>query len=577
MAKACKKICEILVESGIDYIFGVPGGSTIHLFDALCDYRDRIKVVLARHEQQASIMADAYGRLTGKPGVLIGQGAYVGTTGAFGILSAYLASSPMVVLTEFSEKDVFAQHGIAQCGTGEYGSFDLKNMLLSISKYVSVAVSPKEAVQGVQYAIKHAVTGCPGPACVIMRRPAITGEVDEDQIPRLYETKGYLVTSHSSVSLNDLEKAVGLLLNAKSPVIISGNGVHVSRAYEELVKLAELLSIPVATSYLGKSTISEMHPLSLGMMGRFGQPIANKVVREADLILVVGCSLSPDDTCFEDPDVINPRRQRIIQIDIEPRNIGWIYPVDMGIVGDAKFILRQMVELIVQRVKKEDRKENIARVKALLIRKKEEGFFEDPTLYAEDIPILPQRVVKELNNVLDESSMIFCDAGNSRLWMTHYFKTKTPGSFFGPGGIAGMGWSIPASITAKMLFPERCCVAVCGDGGFAMTMHSLMTAVQYSVPIIVIIMNNSALGMIRNAQEKRFKKRIIASEFPEMNFAGISEKIGCEGYRVNKPNEIALVLKRALISSRPSVIDVVVSRKENVYKKILYSPNREES
>jgi len=577
MTKASEKIFNILIESDIDYIFGVPGGSTIELFDALYNYQDRIKVVLARHEQQASVMADAYGRLTGKPGVLIGQGAYIGTTGAFGILSAYLASSPMVVLTEFSEKDVFAQHGIAQCGIGEYGSFDLKNMLLSISKYVSVAVSPKEAVQGVQYAIKHAILGRPGPACVIMRRPAITGEVNEDQIPRFYETKGYLVTSHSSASLNDLEKAVGLLLNARSPVIISGNGVHISRAYEELVKLAELLSIPVATSYLGKSTIPETHPLSLGMMGRFGQPIANKVVGEADLILVVGCSLSPDDTCFENPNVINPQKQKIIQNDIEPRNIGWTYPVDMGIVGDAKFILRQMVELILQKVKKEDRKENIGKVEVLLKRKKEENFFEDPTLYAEDIPILPQRVVKELNNILDDSSMIFCDAGNSRLWMTHYFKTKSAGSFFGPGGIAGMGWSIPASITAKMLFPEKCCVAVCGDGGFAMTMHSLMTAVQYSVPIIVVIMNNSALGMPRNAQEERFKKRIIATEFPEMNFAEISKKIGCKGYRVNKPNEIASVLKKAIISGHPSVIDVVVSRKENVYKKILYSPSREDS
>jgi len=386
MVKAKEKICEILIESGIDHVFGIPAGSTVELFDALYNYQDRIKVILARHEQHASIMADAYGRLTGK------QGAYIGTTGAFGILGARLASSPMLVLTDFSEKDVFSQHSIAQCGSGEYGSFDLKNMLSSVSKYVSVAVTPKEAVQGVQYAIKHAITGCPGPACVIMRRPAITGEVNEDQIPRFYETKKYLVTSHSLPFPNELREAVELLLNAKFPVIISGNGAHISRAYEELIKLAESLSIPVTTSYLGKSTIPETHPLSLGVMGRFGQPIANEVIGKADLILVIGCSLSPTDTCSEDPDVINPRRQKIIQVDIDPLNLGWTYPVDIGIVGDAKIVLSQMLKLILE---KKVRKDNSIRLKTILKRKEEDGFFEAPALYAEDIPILPQRVVKE--------------------------------------------------------------------------------------------------------------------------------------------------------------------------------------
>jgi len=562
MVKAKEKICEILIESGIDHVFGIPAGSTVELFDALYNYQDRIKVILARHEQHASIMADAYGRLTGKPAVLIGQGAYIGTTGAFGILGARLASSPMLVLTDFSEKDVFSQHSIAQCGSGEYGSFDLKNMLSSVSKYVSVAVTPKEAVQGVQYAIKHAITGCPGPACVIMRRPAITGEVNEDQIPRFYETKKYLVTSHSLPFPNELREAVELLLNAKFPVIISGNGAHISRAYEELIKLAESLSIPVTTSYLGKSTIPETHPLSLGVMGRFGQPIANEVIGKADLILVIGCSLSPTDTCSEDPDVINPRRQKIIQVDIDPLNLGWTYPVDIGIVGDAKIVLSQMLKLILE---KKVRKDNSIRLKTILKRKEEDGFFEAPALYAEDIPILPQRVVKELNSLLPESSMVFCDAGNSRLWMTRYFKTKSTGSFFGPGGIAGMGWSVPASITAKMLFPSRCCVAVCGDGGFVMMMNSLMTAVQYSIPIVVIVMNNSILGMVRNAQETRMGKRIIATEFPESDFAKISKGMGCKGYRVNKPNEIVPALRAAINSNKPSIIDVVISKEENIY------------
>lgn len=568
--RAGKTICEILIDSGIEWVFGVPGGSIISLFDSLYDYKDRMNVIVARHEQQASIMADAYGRIAGKPAVLAGQGAYIGTTGAFGILGAYLASSPMVVLTDFSEKDYFGQHGIAQCGTGEYGGFDLRNMLLSISKYVSVAVSPNEAVHAVQYALKHAISGRPGPACVIMRRQALTGEVHDDQVPRLYDTKGYLVASSPSASMSDIEEAVKLLLDAQAPVIIAGNGVHVSRAYEQLLRLSELLGIPVATSYLGKSTLPEEHPLALGLTGRFGQPLANRVVGEADLILVVGCSLSPDDTCYEDLHLIDPGKQKIVQIDIDARNVGWTYPVDLGILSDAKAALDQMVELVSKEVGSNSRNAK-RRTEHLIKRKQREGWFESSELYSNDIPILPQRLVKELNNVLTESVILFCDAGNNRLWTTHFFKTKSTRSFFGPGGIAGMGWAVPSAIAGKMLYPDSSCVAVCGDGGFAMAMHSLMTAVQYSVPIVVIVMNNSALGMIRDAQKRRMKGRIIATEFHELDVVKIAEGIGCRGYKVTKPKEIASVVTEALQSNLPSVIDVVVSRDENVYEKIFFT------
>ena len=568
---ASKKICDILVETNIKWVFGVPGGSMVDFFDALYDYQDKINVVLARSEQQASIMADAYGRITGEPAVLACQGAFIGTTGAFGILNAYLSNSPMIVLTDFSEKNVFTQHGITQCGVGEYGSFDLRNILSSISKYVSVAVTPKEAVQGVQYAIKHATAERKGPACVIMRRSAITEEVYEDRIPRIYETKKYLWSKSIPPLATSIEEVAELLSSAKKPIIIAGNGVHSAFAYDELISLAELMNIPVTTSYLGKSTIPETHPLSVGMMGRFGQPLANKMVGEADTILVVGCSLSPDDTCFEDPLVIDPKRQKIIQIDIDNRNIGWVYPVDIGIQSDAKLALRSLVKSLSKRIGsvKENRKDFI---EDFLKRKERESFFESKDLYSENIPILPQRVIKELNNILDESSMIFCDAGDNRLWTTHFFKTKSTHSFFGTGGIAGMGWGIPSAIVGKMLYPNKSCVAICGDGGFGMSMHSLMTAVQYSVPIIVVVMDNSALGMIRDAQKERLRGREIASDLNQFDIVKISEGIGCKGYKVINPNEIGPALKEAIGSKVPSVLDIKVSREENVYKKILFKP-----
>lgn len=183
--QACQRMCEVLVEAGIDHVFGMPGGGTGPLFDAIHDHRDKLRFILTRHEQDASVMADVYGRLTGKPGVVLGQGVFMASTGAFGIMEALMSSSPMVVLTDTSEGIVFAQHGSYQGGTGDYGSVDLPAIFKAITKYTTHATTPKEAVQGLQLAIKHATVGRRGPGCVLLRRGAVVGEVDAAAIPRV--------------------------------------------------------------------------------------------------------------------------------------------------------------------------------------------------------------------------------------------------------------------------------------------------------------------------------------------------------------------------------------------------------
>ena len=338
MTRANEQITDVLIEAGIDHVFGIPGGGTVPIWDALFDKQDKIRVLLTRHEQTASCMADMYGRMTGKPGVLMGQGAFIASNGSFGIMESYLSGSPMLVLTDTSDGG-FSQHGNYQSGTGEYGSFDIVGILRSISKYVTYAVTAEEAVKGVQLAIKHARSGRPGPACVVMRNSAVTGEIDPQQPPRIHHTAGYLRGSPGAPPAEDIEQASRLLLQAAYPVLIAGNGVHGSRAYGELQELAELLGIPVATSYKGKSTFPEVHPLALGMMGTFGRKVANDVIADADLLLVAGCSLSPTDTKRETPQLIDASRQQILQIDIDPRNLGWTYPVAMGLVGDLKTVL----------------------------------------------------------------------------------------------------------------------------------------------------------------------------------------------------------------------------------------------
>lgn len=562
MTRASEWICDVLIEAGIDHVFGIPGGGTVPIWDALFEKQDRIKVILARHEGAAACMADMYGRIMRKPAVLMGQGAFIATNGGFGILEAYLSNSPMLVLTDTSDGGL-SQHGNYQSGTGEYGSYDIVGIMRAMSKFTSYAVKPIEAVQGVQLAIKHARLGRPGPACVVMRNIAAAGEIEPAQASRIHTTSGYLNEPYCTLPPEYIENASRLLVEAKSPVIIAGNGAHISRAYGELRDLAELLAIPVATSYTGKSTFPEVHPLALGMMGTFGQSVANRAIAEADVILVAGCRLSPNDTRYESPELIDPSRQKIIQIDIDPRNTGWNFPVALGLIGDLKIVLGQISDMV-RRQEGGRTARTEERLQALEIRKKEEHFFQAEELHSDASPLLPQRIVREIEEAVGASTIITLDAGNNRLWMSHFFKSREAGTVFCPGGIAGMGWGPAAALTAKLVHPERDVLSVSSDGGFAMMTHVLLTARQYQLPVVFLVMNNSGLGMVRDGQ--RGRGRIIASEFVETDFAAIARSFGCLGINVRQGEALGPAIKEAFRASLPTVIDIATSPTESHLK-----------
>ncbi len=570
--RACEKIVEVLIESGIQYVFGLPGGGMMNIFDALFDRQDAITAIQARDEQTASCMACMYGRLTGMPGVFIAQGPFAGSTGMFGVMEAHLSSSPMLVLTDFSERHVFSLHAPLAAGTGAYGSFDLRNIFRAATKFTAVATTPLEAVQGTQLAIKHAVSGRPGPTACIMHSPAILGRIDPEGYPAIYPTAGYLRTTTPQLSPSDAQAVVELLLSAKRPVMIAGNGVKVSRAYEELVKLAELLAAPVTTSYLGKGSIAESHPLAVGVMSHGGHAVALETVREADVLLVIGCRLKPDDTHMEIPEVIDPRNQRIIQIDIDPRHAGWTFPVAMGLVGDAKAIMRQLAEEITRRTGDQGRAPYQAVGEKLGQAKERLSFFENEALYSEVEPILPERVIQVLREVLDKKAIVVGDGGNNRHWLMHYYQTQTPGTYFAPGGIGGVSWSLPAVFVAKLLNPDRPCVAVCSDGGFSMQMHVLLTARQYNVPAVFIVMNNGGFGMIR----ENLGARSLCTDFIDTDYASIANACGCLGLRVEKHSDLRPAMEAALKSEKPSVVDVVIEKNAKMFEK-LYSPLAKEA
>lgn len=547
-------IVQVLEEAGIDHVFGMPGGNMgWSLFDALYDRRDRIRTVLVREEGLAAVMADVYGRLTGRPGVATGQGAFMLTNAGMGILEGFLAGSPMLILSELSDTAPFSHHGPYQTGTGDYGAWDARATIAGYTKQVVVAQEAAQAVQGTQLAIKHATAGHRGPVAVLYHSAALGAAVGPDTTPRLYATRHYLASEPAPPNPAALAAAARALARAERPVIVAGNGVRIGQAQAALRKLAELLGAPVATTGSGKGVFPETHPLALGVFGTFGLDAANTVVADADLILAVGTKLGPTDTAFENPDLLDPERQALIQVDVEPRHAAWTFPADQ-LVGDAELVLRQLGAAVREQgpLDPERGRRRAAEAHA------HHASFEVPESDADESPILPQRLIRDLQRTLPSDAIVTGDAGENRLFMMHYFRTRDGMEYLQPAAVGGMGYAIPAALAAKLVHANRSAVAVCGDGGFAIGMNGLLTAVEEAIPIVTVVFNNGALGWVRHGQGDR----PIASEFGRFDHAAIARAIGCEGIRVERPDDLAPALDRALAANRPAVVEVLTSARE---------------
>jgi len=561
-------VADLFLQTGITHVFVYPGGSTTPIINALYEHRNKIRVVLTRNEQTASCMANMFGRLTGKPGVLICQGPYAISTALFGINESALGSAPMVIITDITDYGVFHMHGNAQSTSGEYGSLDARAVLKTVCKYVAAPAALNDTVEAVHQAIRHATIGRPGPCAVILRSSNLSNEADPDFLPRLFPANRFNTSEPSVASKETIYKALQMIKDAKHPIIFAGNGINAAKAYKELDQVAQLLYSPVVTSSMGKGVFDEEDPLSLGVAGSFGHPLANNTICESDLVLVVGCRLKPADTCFENPRFLDPGRQKLIHIDIEPRNINWVFPADVGIGGDARIILSQLAgELKDKAFSASWRKKWI---KEINDRKRENHI--DSALFMKAVsPIHPKWLVGQIRKNIPKDTIVATDGGNNRFWMLRYFPAK-PSCYYSPGGTLSVSFGIPAALTAKLLFPDRPVLAVSGDGGFSMQIHSLSTAVQYDLPVVFVVMNDSQLGMVRENQGDR----PIGSEFIDTNYAAIAEAFGCKGEQIEDPKKFVPALKRAFDSKKPYVLDVVISKEEKIYKQ-LFSPLARES
>lgn len=537
------------LDAGITRGFTLPGLGITWSLPAFHARRDEFDVVLARSEQSASVMAQVAGKMTGKPGLLMAQGPFATSTGAFGILEGYFSSSPMVVLTDTSCYDGFAQHGVYQTMTGDYGAADAFAVLKTMTKYATYATTPTEAVYGTQLAVKHAMTPRQGPAAVVMRTNVIKQELPEHPRARLYDVEGHLRYTPPRPDREAVGRIADTLENAEHPVIIVGNGVYATRCGPTLQAYAKRSGIAIASSYHGKGTIDETCDIATGMMGTWGSAAANRAVQAADVILVMGCSLGPEYTRFRDEKMIRPGEQTIIQVDHDPLNAGWVVPVDQAVTGDVG-----EVATLLSNTRPHDaalvakRKEAIARIKT----ENDYGV----------LPVFPTRpgtmhyadIMRGLQGFLTGNDLLTLDAGTNRIWATTRLPLRHPNQLIAPGGIGGMGWSTPAATGAKVVAPDKRVTGVIGDGGFVMTMDAIATAAERGLDVVYVVANNAGLGMVRD----NLGNQKIAVDFLDHDFAKVAEGLGGKGLTITEGDQMGDALREAHAMGGPVVIDAKV-------------------
>ena len=544
-------VVNTLLECGATHAFTLPGLGITWMLDEFHEVRDRFRVVLTRSEQIASVMAQTYGKLTGRPGVFMGQGPFASTTGAFGILEAHFAGSPMVVLTDTSCYDGFGMYGVYQTMTGDYGAANIRAVLGTMTKYCAYATEPHEAVYGLQLAFKHAQLPRMGPAALVMKTPIIRREMPDNPRVKLYPSEGYLRHTPARPDAQGVQALAEMLASARCPVIIAGQGAQTEAARALLAQVAGKAGIAVTTSYNGKGVVDETSPVAAGMLGTWGCRSANRLLGKADVVLALGASLGPDYLRFRDEGMIDPKRQRIAHVDVDARHAGWVVPVELAVTGDVADVLQALAGHDLGDARQQER------LAAIAAHNTEFGFGVLPPVQAAEGTLHYADIVRALDRSLTPRDMLVLDAGNNRIWVTSSLRVRTPGQLVVPGGIGGMGWGLPAAAATKLVHPDRHVICLIGDGGAAMTLSTLATCVQENLPITVLVANNAGLGMVRD----NMKGRRIAVDFSPMDFAQMARGMGCEGVRVQDAQALGDAMATAREANRAGrtvVIDVAI-------------------
>ena len=543
---------EVLKRNGVDSIFGIPGGPLIPLFDALFDDPD-LRLYLTRHEQGAGHMAEGYAKASGRLAVCTGTSGPGATNLVTPIADAYMDSVPMLALT--------GQVGSTRVGTDAFQEADIVGITLPIVKHSWLVKDAHELPTVLEEAIHVATTGRPGPVLVDVCVDQWAVEVEDYTGPFPPDMPGYAPPS-SPGHPRQLAAAARAIAESKRPVFYVGGGIIASDAADELVRMAEVAQIPVATTLMGLGGFPASNPLYIGMPGMHGIAAGTFAFQESDLVVAVGVRF--DERVLST--VMNEwaPNAKIIHIDVDPAEISKNRAAHIGIAGEAKAVLDALADTYVQQEARHDdasRSQWMNRINGWLA--------EFPYQVDDDEPgvIAPQNVIKSVYDITGGDAIVATEVGQHQMWAAQFYRFEQPRRWITSGGLGTMGFGLPAALGAQVAFPDQLVVDIAGDGSFEMTLQELSTAQTYGLPVKVVILNNGFLGMVRQWQELFWDKRYSNTSFGEFqpDFSALAGAYGIPGTRVEDPDDLEDALRETLSTDGPALIDIQVNRDAKVF------------
>lgn len=539
MLTGAQIITEVLIDEGIDKVFGYPGGAVLNIYDALYKSSDRIRHYITSHEQGAAHSADGYARATGRTGVVIATSGPGATNLVTGIATAYLDSSPVLAIT--------GNVGQPLIGKDSFQEVDIIGITMPITKHNYMVKDVTRLADTVREGLMIAASGRPGPVLIDVPKDIQTALCE--YTPRQKPVRPAKILKKAVEA--DLERAAELIVKAQRPFIYAGGGVVIANAAPQLLEFADLIDAPIGLSMMGLSAVPADHPKNLGMTGMHGKFAASKVMSKSDLIIAVGIRFS-DRATGSKPEFV--RGRRVLHIDIDPAEIGKNIPAYVAVLGDVGDVLSRLNT----RLTKQTRLEWEEEINGI-------RHCPDSRLEMQKGKLTPQAIIEAVRSRTEDDAVIATDVGQHQMWVSQYYRFSAPRTLVTSGGLGTMGFGMGAAIGACIGNNKKRTVLFTGDGSFHMNLNETATAVSNNLPLIVIIMNNNALGMVRQWQTMFFDKRYSNTTLNrKTDFVKLAEAFGAGGYRINNIGELDGVLDKAFGAAGPVIIDAVIDSDEMV-------------
>ena len=526
-----------LIDNGVDTVFGYPGGAVLNIYDALFKKNDKIRHILTCHEQGAAHAADGYARSTGKVGVCIATSGPGATNLVTGIATAYMDSTPMVAITGNVTRPLL--------GKDSFQEVDITGITMPITKHNYIVKDIKDLQKIINEAFYIASSGRHGPVLI-----DIPKDITAEKYNYITMEPKNRKKSLQHININSLERFAQLINESENPFIYAGGGILSSNAEKEVLVLAEKINAPVATSLMGIGSIPNDHRLYTGMIGMHGTKASNLLATSCDLIIALGARFSDRVISHKN----HVKNARVIQIDIDPAEINKNVKVDSYIIGDIKEVLNKLIPMI-------NEKENIAWINKM----NELKALNNKEVVKEGI-LTPEYLFTLLNKMDKGNFIITTEVGQHQMWTAQNYKFYKPRTFISSGGLGTMGFGMGASIGAQVANPKAVVFNIAGDGSFGMDCNEFATAVNFKIPVKVIVMNNNALGMVRQWQSLFYECRYAETTLNRAtDFVKLAEAFGGTGFRVEKPEELQEVLEKALATDGPVIIDYKIDSDDMVF------------